>query len=470
MLSWTHARKLSGHSTARAAADSAQTRPHTSGLLDVTEPVTSNPDLGRVLRLRLTGFARRPVASDRFPTGRGHRPFTGILSEDGAVTPLEPFLIDVGDADLVDLRRRLSAARWPSRETVSDWSQGLPLAVLRELCEHWQTAYDWRATERRLNRLPHYRTAIDGLSVHFIHLRSPVGHAIPLIMTHGWPGSFFEFEQVLERLADPAAFGEALRPAFHVVVPSLPGYGFSDAPTRPGWNIHRIAAAWAELMNRLGYSRFIALGSDWGTSISTSLALNHRQNLIGLHLIPPLVPPPAGGELTEREQASIKRLEARNRTSSAYSQIQATMPQTLGYSLVDSPVGLCAWILEKVWNWSDHEGELWEVLSPDQVLDNITLYWLTRSGASSARLYWESISEVTAWFTRPGGEPITVPTGCTVFPQEVPRPYRRWAEPRFPAIVHWGEPARGGHFGAWEQPELFISEVRAVAEALRSDG
>jgi epoxide hydrolase len=417
----------------------------------------------------VTGFARRPVASDGFQLG-GPSALHGNLSEDGAVTPLEPFRIDMEDADLVDLRRRLSAARWPSRETVSDWSQGLPLAVLRELCEHWQTAYDWRATERRLNRLPHYRTAIDGLSVHFIHLRSPVGHAVPLIMTHGWPGSFFEFEQVLERLADPAAFGEALRPAFHVVVPSLPGYGFSDAPTRPGWNIHRIAAAWAELMNRLGYSRFIALGSDWGTSISTSLALNHRQKLIGLHLIPPLVPPPAGRELTEREQASIKRLEARNRTSSAYSQIQATMPQTLGYSLVDSPVGLCAWILEKVWNWSDHEGELWEVLSPDQVLDNITLYWLTRSGASSARLYWESISEVTAWFTRPGGEPITVPTGCTVFPQEVPRPYRRWAEPRFPAIVHWGEPARGGHFGAWEQPELFISEVRAVAEALRSDG
>ena len=303
------------------------------------------------------------------------------------MTPLEPFRIDIADADLVDLRRRLSAARWPSRETVSDWSQGLPLGVLRELCEHWQTAYDWRATERRLNRLPHYRTAIDGLSVHFIHLRSPVGHAVPLIMTHGWPGSFLEFEQVLERLADPASFGEALRPAFHVVVPSLPGYGFSEAPTRPGWNIHRIAAAWAELMARLGYSRFIALGSDWGTSISTSLALNHHHHLVGLHLIPPLVPPPVGGEnLTEPERRSIKRLEERNRTSSAYSYLQATTPQTLGYSLVDSPVGLCAWILEKVWTWSDHGGDLWEVFSPNQVLDNITLYWLTRTGASSARL------------------------------------------------------------------------------------
>jgi pimeloyl-ACP methyl ester carboxylesterase len=281
-----------------------------------------------------------------------------ILSEDGAVTPLEPFRIDVGDPDLVDLRRRLSAARWPSRETVSDWSQGLPLEVLRELCEHWQRAYDWRATERRLNRLPHYRTAIDGLSVHFIHLRSPVVDAVPLIMTHGWPGSFFEFEQVMEPLADPAAFGAALSPAFHVVVPSLPGYGFSDAPTRPGWNIHRIASAWAELMDRLGYSRFIPLGSDWGTSISTCLALDHTHRLIGLHLIPPLVAAPVEREpLTEAERTAIARLEERNRTSSAYSQIQATRPQTLGYSLVDSPIGLCAWILEKVWTWSDHEGD-----------------------------------------------------------------------------------------------------------------
>jgi epoxide hydrolase len=389
------------------------------------------------------------------------------MSEDGAVTLLEPFQIAVPDADVTDLRRRLSGARWPSRETVSDWSQGVPLDVLRQLCEHWQTAYDWRATERRLNRLPHYRTVIDGLSVHFIHLRSPVDDAVPLIMTHGWPGSFFEYEQVIQRLTDPAAFGEPPRPAFHVVVPSLPGYGFSDAPTKPGWSIHRIAAAWAQLMDRLGYFRFIALGSDWGTSISTCLALDHRDRLLGLHLIPPLVPPPAAAKpLDEHERMAIARLAERNRTSSAYSQIQATRPQTLGYSLADSPVGLCAWILEKVWTWSDHQGDLWEVLSPNQVLDNITLYWLTRTGASSARLYWESIKEVTAWFTKPGGDLITVPTGCTVFPRELPRPFRRWAEPRFTSIVHWGEPKRGGHFGAWEQPGLFIAEVRAVAKAL----
>jgi epoxide hydrolase len=320
------------------------------------------------------------------------------MSEDVVMSLLEPFRIAVPDEDLVDLHGRLSTARWPSRETVSDWSQGLPLDVLQQLCKHWRTAYNWRATERRLNRLPHYKTTIDGLAIHFIHVRSPDVHAVPLIMTHGWPGSFFEYEQVIERLADPAAFSESARPAFHVVVPSLPGYGFSDAPTEAGWNIHRIAAAWAELMSRLQYSRFVALGSDWGTSISTSLALHHPRRLLGLHLIPPLVPPPDGGEpLTEPEQTAIAHLEERNRTSSAYSYMQATRPQTLGYSLVDSPVGLCAWILEKIWTWSDHEGDLWDVLSPDQVLDNLTLYWLTRSGASSARLYWESIAEVTTW-------------------------------------------------------------------------
>ena len=249
--------------------------------------------------------------------------------------------------------------------------------MLRQVCEHWQTTYNWRATERRLNRLPHYRTMIDGLSVHFIHMRSPVADAVPLIMTHGWPGSFLEFEQVVERLADPVAFGEPPRPAFHVVVPSLPGFGFSDAPTRPGWNIHRIAAARAELMRRLGYSRFIALGSDWGTSISTSLALNHHHRLIGLHLIPPLVPPPADREtLTERDRTAIAQLEERNRTSSAYSRSEATRPGTLGIL----PGRLTSWgyvpgSLEKVWTCvrsrCNHVGE-----SSGQIRDGqeVTLY------------------------------------------------------------------------------------------------
>ncbi|MEP6852280.1 MAG: alpha/beta hydrolase [bacterium] len=286
-----------------------------------------------------------------------------------------------------------------------------------------------------------------------------------MILTHGWPGSFFEFEQAAARLTDLAGRAGA---EFSVVLPSLPGYGFSAAPADPGWNVHRIARAWAELMRRLGYDRFLAAGSDWGTSISTSLALYHPDRLLGLHLIPPLVPPrpDSGAYPTEAERAALRALEERSRSGSAYSAVQGTRPQTIGYSLADSPAGLCAWILEKIWSCSDHPGDLYSVLTRDQVLDDITLYWLTDSGASSARLYWESIAQVSAWFTESVSDTIDVPTGCTVFPREVPRPSRRLAERRFTNIVHWGEPARGGHFGAWEQPALFVEEVRAVRSAL----
>ena len=392
----------------------------------------------------------------------------GWLSPSGDVNAVDPFRIAVPKAELVELRRRLAQTRWPDRQTVSDWSQGVPLDLLREVCSYWETSYDWAATERRLNRLPQFTSTIDGLPIHFFHLRSPTPDATPLIMTHGWPGSFFEFEHSMERLSDPARFGEDSSRGFHVVVPSLPGYGFSGTSAESGWDIHRIANAWTELMSRLGYGRFIAQGSDWGTSISTCLALQHPERLLGLHLVPPLVPPPSlpADELSEPERGALAELRERTRTGSGYSVVQATRPQTIGYSLVDSPVGLCAWILEKIWLWSDHDGSLWDVLTRDQVLDNITLYWFTRTGASSARLYWESIAEVTTWFTQPPAEMITVPTGCTVFPREVPRPFRRWAERRFSNVVHWGEPARGGHFGAWEQPDLFVAEVRAVANAL----
>jgi epoxide hydrolase len=385
------------------------------------------------------------------------------------VSAVDPFRIAVPHAQVVELRRRLAASRWPDPETVSDWSQGLPLAVLLNVCSYWETSYDWVATERRLNRLPQFTTKIDGLSIHFFHLRCRVPDATPLIMTHGWPGSFFEFEHSMQRLSDPARFGDDPSRGFDVVVPSLPGYGFSGTPAEPGCDIHRIADVWAELMSRLGYQRFIAQGSDWGTSISTCLALQHPQRLLGLHLVPPLVPAPSlpANQLSELERRALADLHDRTRTGSGYSAIQGTRPQTIGYSLVDSPVGLCAWILEKIWLWSDHGGSLWHVLTRDQVLDNITLYWFVRAGASAARLYWESIAEVTAWFTQSTSETIAVPTGCTVFPREVPRPFRHWAERRFSHLVHWGEPERGGHFGAWEQPELFVAEVRTVADALR---
>jgi pimeloyl-ACP methyl ester carboxylesterase len=382
---------------------------------------------------------------------------------------IDPFVIDTDAEALDDLRARLRRARWPERETVDDWSQGVPLAYLQDLCGYWAGRYDWRATEARLNEIPQFTTMIDGVSVHFLHVRSPHPGAVPLIMTHGWPGSFLEFERALGPLTDPVAHGGSAADAFHLVVPSLPGYGFSGKPTATGWDVHRIARAWAELMTRLGYERFLAQGSDWGTSVSTSLALQQPGRLLGIHLIPPLAPPDrSAGDLTDAERAALADLDERTRTGSGYSAEHGTRPQTIGYSLLDSPAGLCAWIAEKLWAWADHPGDLSQVLTADQVLDNITLYWLTGTGASAARLYWESIAQVTEWFTTAASDTITVPTGCSIFPAEIPRPSRRWAQRRFGNIVHWNEPGRGGHFAAWEQPGLFIDEVRAVARACRA--
>ena len=376
---------------------------------------------------------------------------------------VEPFVIGVEKAALDDLRGRLRRARWPERETVGDWSQGVPLGYLQELCGYWAGQYDWRAAEARLNQVPQFTTVIDGLDIHFLHVRSPHPGAVPLVMTHGWPGSFLEFEQSLGPLSDPPAHGGDAADAFHVVVPSLPGYGFSGKPAAAGWDVHRVARAWAELMTRLGYERFLAMGSDWGTSVSTSLALQRPGRLLGIHLVPPLAPPGDAGDLTRDERAALADLDERSRTGSGYSAVQGTRPQTIGYSLTDSPAGLCAWITEKLWAWTDHPGDLGQVLTADQVLDNITLYWLTSTGASSARLYWESIAQVTEWFTTAASDAVTVPAGCSIFPKEVPRPSRRQAERRFTNIVYWNQPARGGHFAAWEQPSLFTAEVRAAA-------
>ena len=315
---------------------------------------------------------------------------------------------------------------------MGDWSQGVPRGYLQDLCGYWAKGYDWRATQARLNQIPQFITEIDGLDIHFLHVRSPHPGAVPLVMTHGWPGSFLEFERTLGPLTDPAAHGGDPADAFDVVVPSLPGYGFSGKPSAAGWDVHRIARAWAELMARLGYGRFLAMGSDWGTSVSTSLALQHPGRLLGIHLVPPLAPPDrAAGDLTDDERAALADLDQRSRTGSGYSAVQGTRPQTIGYSLADSPVGLCAWIVEKPWAWADHPGDLGQVLSADQILDNITLYWLTGTGASSARLYWESIAQVTQWFTTAASDIITVPAGRSVFPKEVPRPSRRWAQRRF---------------------------------------
>jgi pimeloyl-ACP methyl ester carboxylesterase len=379
------------------------------------------------------------------------------------------FRIEIEEAELRDLRKRLERTRWPEAETVDDWSQGVPLAYLRDLCGYWVDGYDWRAAEARLNALPQFRTTIDGLGIHFLHVRSPHADALPLVITHGWPGSIVEFLKVIGPLTDPPAHGGEAADAFHVVFPSPPGYGFSDKPARPGWGIEQIARAWRVLMARLGYDRYGAQGSDWGTSVSASLGQQDAAHVAGIHLMPPLAPPDPEtlDQLTEKERAALASLEHSAEWDSGYSTEHATRPQTIGYALVDSPAALCAWIVEKFWAWSDCDGHPENVFTRDELLDNVMLYWLPRTGASSARLYWESIRKVNEWISGTATDTVDVPTGCSIFAKELQRPSRRWAEKRFLDIRYWNEPPRGGHFAAFEQPELFVEEVRSFFRLVR---
>jgi epoxide hydrolase len=373
-----------------------------------------------------------------------------------------PFQVAVPEADIDDLRYRLRHTRWPEPATVDDWTQGVPLPYLRDLCEYWLDGYDWAAAVRRLNRFPQFRTVIDGLSVHFVHVRSPEPDALPLVITHGWPGSVAEFSKVIEPLADPVAHGGDAGDAFHVVCPSLPGYGFSGKPDRPGWGTARTADAWSQLMTRLGYSRYGAQGGDWGAQVTTGLGLRHPEHLVGIHLnMPGVIPDPATmDDLTDAEQAALASLDYYSKQDSGYAKQQSTRPQTIGYSLVDSPAGLCAWIVEKFWSWTDCDGDPANVLTRDEMLDNVMLYWLPGTGASSARLYWESLR-------RPLLDPVLIPVGCSIFPKEIIRPSRRWAARHFPDLRYWNEPAKGGHFAAFEQPATFVDEVRAAFRTFR---
>jgi pimeloyl-ACP methyl ester carboxylesterase len=372
-----------------------------------------------------------------------------------------PFRLAVPEADLAELRERLRRTRWPERETVDDWSQGVPLAYLQELCGYWADGYDWRATETRLNAMSQFRTVLDGLAVHFLHVRSPHSDALPLVLTHGWPGSVVEFLDAIALLTDPPD----PRDAFHVVCPSLPGYGFSDKPAQRGWTVQRIAAAWAQLMARLGYDRYGAAGSDWGTSVSTWIGKQDPEHVVGIHLVPPLAAPdPATFDnLTRAERAALADLERGRADGDGYSTQQSTRPQTIGYGLVDSPALLAAWIVEKFRAWTDPASSLIR----DQLLDNLMLYWLPGTGASAARLYWESFREVQRTFAGEITDVVRVPAGCSVFPYENPRPSRRWAARRFTDIRYWNEPDRGGHFAAFEQPDLFAAELRAFFRLVR---
>jgi len=371
-----------------------------------------------------------------------------------------PFRVGVPDSALADLRDRLRRTRWPETETVADWSQGTPLAYVRELCRYWGQEYDWDAAQARLNAFPQFLTGIDGLDIHFIHVRSPHPDATPLVMTHGWPGSVVEFRKVIEPLTDPVAFGGSAADAFHVVCPTLPGYGFSGKPTTPGWGAERIADAWDQLMTRLGYPRYGAQGGDWGSLVTMAIGRRHLSRVLGVHLNMVVAAPDRAGELTEREQAALAALQRHRAQGSGYAAIQSTRPQTIGYGLVDSPAALCAWIVEKFQAWSDCDGDPANVFSRDEMLDNIMLYWLPGTGASAARLYWES-------FARRSADPVLAPAGCSVFPKEIYRPSRRWAEPLFADLRYWNEPDKGGHFAALEQPAAFVDEVRSAFRSFR---
>jgi pimeloyl-ACP methyl ester carboxylesterase len=374
-----------------------------------------------------------------------------------------PFKIHASEDDLQDLKRRLRSTRWPDAETVGDWTQGIPLAYLQQVCEYWARDYDWRKTEARLNALPQFRTEIDGLGIHFLHVRSRHAAATPLILTHGWPGSIVEFLKAIPLLTDPTAHGGNEGDAFHVVCPALPGYGFSDKPRKNGWAVERIARAWSELMRRLGYGWYFAQGGDWGAGVTTAIALQDTEHCHGIHLNMPTVRPDPDtmNSLTEEEKDGLAGLKYYQDWDSGYSKEQSTRPQTVGYGLVDSPAGQAAWILEKFWAWTDCHGNPESVLTRDEMLDDVMMYWLPRAAASSARLYWES-------FGKGGLEPVRIPVGCSIFPKEIFRGSRRWAEKRYQNLVYWNRLDRGGHFAAFEQPQLYVQEVRACFRKMRA--
>jgi pimeloyl-ACP methyl ester carboxylesterase len=390
---------------------------------------------------------------------------------------LRPFRAAVPDEAIAALRRRIAATRWPPRETVNDRSQGARLAKIQPLVRYWGGEYDWRRAEARLNALPQFITTIDGLDIHFIHVRSRHPNALPLIMTHGWPGSVLELLKTVGPLTDPTAHGGKAQDAFDLVLPSMPGYGFSATPTSPGWGPDRIAHAWAELMRRLGYRRYVAQGGDWGSVVSDAMARLAVPGLAGIHVNMPATvpahvartlkcgdPPPAG--LSDREKEAYAGLANLYDKGSGYALIMVTRPQTIGYALEDSPAGLAAFFYDKFADWTYSGGDPEKVLSRDDMLDDISLYWFTGTATSAARLYWENNNNnfnADAQHTRD----IALPVAITVFPGEIYRAPKSWAERAYRNLAYFNEVDRGGHFAAWEQPELFSSELRAAFRRLR---
>jgi microsomal epoxide hydrolase len=397
-------------------------------------------------------------------------------SERAGSDTLRPFRAQVPQAALTDLRRRLAATRWPEAETVFDRSQGVQLAKLQALVQYWGSGYDWRKAEAKLNAWPQFLTTIDGLDIHFIHVRSRHPNALPLVMTHGWPGSVFELLNLIGPLTDPTAHGGAAEDAFHLVLPSIPGFGFSGKPKSTGWNPDRIARAWDALMKRLGYSGYVAQGGDWGAIICDAMGRQAPKGLLGMHVNrierSATLPPDAGkalrsGDPAPAELNAEERMvfdEAREFLNKGfgYAAIMATRPQTIGYGLDDSPVALAAWIYDKIADWVFTRGEPERAIARDAILDDITFYWLTNTGTSSARIYWENSAS-------PGGSmsPVSIPVAVTIFPGEVYRPPKQWAQRAYPKLIYYHAVDKGGHFAAWEEPQLFASEVRSGLRSLR---
>ncbi|WP_344429277.1 epoxide hydrolase family protein [Amycolatopsis minnesotensis] len=371
----------------------------------------------------------------------------------------ERFEVTVSEAEIDDLRERLRRTRWAEAETVGDWSQGAPLDYVRELCRYWAEDYDF-GFAARLNAFPQFRTEVDGLGVHYLHVTSPEPDALPLVLTHGWPGSVYEFLDVLGPLTDPRAHGGDPADAFHVVAPSLPGFAWSDKPAGPGWNLPRIAKAWDELMGSLGYERYGAQGGDWGAAVSIVLDSVAREHLAGVHVnfasLPPLADP-----APEEQQAMEEAMEF-VATGTGYSKQQSTRPQTLGYGLTDSPAGQAAWIAEKFWAWTDNTGRPEDAVSRQKILDNISAYWFTASATSSARIYWENRRDPRGF-----GEGVGAPSGISVYPKEITRPSRRQAEKYYTDLRWFEELPHGGHFAALEQPESFVAQVRGFFRLVR---
>jgi pimeloyl-ACP methyl ester carboxylesterase len=373
---------------------------------------------------------------------------------------IRPFRIDVPEAVLDDLHARLHHTRWPDPEPVDDWTQGVPLAYVREVAEYWADGYDWRSRERALNRFDQFVTEIDGLDIHFVHQRSPHQGAIPLLITHGWPGSIVEFHKVIEPLTDPVAFGGDAADAFHVVAPSLPGFAFSGKPTETGWGVERIGAAWTTLMARLGYDRYLAQGGDWGSAVTSVVGSIDPEHCASIHITLAMSTRPQAEPTEPEELHALERIKYYLDWDAGYSTQQKTRPQTLGYGLADSPAGQLAWILEKFWAWTDCDGHPEQALTRDEMLDNVMLYWVTDSAASSARIYWES-------FGRGNRPTVTVPTGFGVYPKEIVPPVRKWVGELYPDVVHWAELDKGGHFAAFEVPDVFVGDLRVWARLVR---